>query len=244
MRLTFVSTGLNEWVAKLQRMCITKEYFSAAWLSETLVPLLHDAIELLTRGATTSSKASNLVHDMDFTCTYVVNTATEGEMIRRSDVRSVVLQQMRCALQELQRTYPDQLPKSSSSSMTNLMHSIRQPRCDGVQQYDWWSSQRHATATSPWSHVPRPASFLPGSASTQCWQPSCHACLHHPVVPCGCDSLAAVDKDARNMASTCKLCASLHKFCNQQWYAMAPTKISLGFSLVVAVSMCLVALQR
>lgn len=129
MRLTFVSTGLNEWIAKLQRLCITKEYVSAAWLAETLIPLLQDAIELLTRGAATSSKASNLVHDMDFTCTYVVNTATEGEMIRRSDVRAVVLQQMRCALQELHRTYPEQVPKSSSSSFTNLMHTIKQPRC-------------------------------------------------------------------------------------------------------------------
>lgn len=126
MRLTFVSTGLNEWIAKLQRICITKEYISAAWLSETLVPLLNDAIELLTRGAATSSKASNLVHDMDFTCTYVVNTATEGEMIRRSDVRAVVLQQMRCALQELQRTYPEQLPKSASS-FNNLLQSMKQP---------------------------------------------------------------------------------------------------------------------
>ncbi len=108
-------------------MCITKDFISAAWLSETLVPVLHDAIELLTHGASASSKTCNLAHDMDFTCSYVVHTAEECEMIRRSDVRSVVLQQMRCALQELHRTYPEQLPKPAHS-FTNLLNGVRRTR--------------------------------------------------------------------------------------------------------------------
>lgn len=137
MRLNFVATGLNDWIAKLQRMTITKEFISAAWLSETLVPVLHDAIDLLTHGASASSKSCNLAHDMDFTCSYVVHTAEDGEMIRRSDVRSVVLQQMRCALQELYRTYPEQMPKPSNS-FANLLDGVRRPRYIRVLYVSSW----------------------------------------------------------------------------------------------------------